>query len=132
QMRDQWSHDSPPLPISLTNDDIKQITSGLTLHEPDTVSIPVNKEMLKKAFSGEQQYEESIGIKDGKETPDVYSKGVNFGIPVDSLDNTVHWYYKGRPAGRGQQGNQRFYTQVQDKVILNILKNNQWLRPIYF
>src|SRR5699024_7834418 len=81
QMRDQWSHDSPPLPISLTNDDIKQITSGLTLHEPATVSIPVNKEMLKKAFSGEQQYEESIGIKAGKETPDVYSKGLKLWSP---------------------------------------------------
>src|SRR5699024_12309935 len=87
-----------------------QITSRLTLHETETVSILVNKEMLKKAYSGEQQYEESIGIKAGKDTPDVYSKGVNFGIPVDSLDNTVHWYYKGQPAGRGQQGNQRVYT----------------------
>src|SRR5699024_2296158 len=50
QMRDQWSHESPPLPISLTDEEIEQITSGLTLHQPDTVSIPVNKELLKNAF----------------------------------------------------------------------------------
>src|SRR5699024_11321975 len=62
----------------------------------------------------------------------VYSKGVDFGIPVDSLDNEVSWYYEGRSAGQGPQGNTRYYTQVQDEVILNMLRNNQWLRPIYF
>ncbi|HLR25006.1 MAG TPA: DUF2723 domain-containing protein [Fodinibius sp.] len=132
QMRDQWSHESPPLPISLTDTEIEQITSGLTLHKPDTVSIPVNKELLKKAFSDKQEYRESIGVKPPDTALNVYSKGVGFNMPVDSLDNRVYWYYKGRPAGADQQGNQRYFTQVQDKVIMDILRTNKWLRPIYF
>ena len=131
QLRDQWSHESAPLPISLTNEDIEQITGNLTLHEPDTVSIPVNKQLLKKAFSGPKKYKETVGVK-----PDtslgIYSKGIDFNIPVDSLDNKVYWYYKGRSAGRDRQGNPRYYTQVQDKVIMDILRTNKWLRPVYF
>ncbi|MDX1637246.1 MAG: DUF2723 domain-containing protein [Balneolaceae bacterium] len=131
QLRSQWSHESAPLPISLTDEEIDQITQSLTLHEPDTVEIPVNKELLKSAFSDDNTYKETIGVK-----PDtalsLFREGVDFGIPVDSLDNTVSWYYEGRSAGRDQQGNRRFYTQVQDKVILDILETNRWLRPVYF
>jgi len=131
QLRDQWSHESAPLPISLNDKEVEQITSSLSLHQPDTVTIPVNKDLLQSAFSEDQRYKESIGVK-----PDtalnLYSKGVDFRIPVDSLDNEVKWYFEGRPAGRDQQGNRRFYTQVQDEVILDILKTNKWLRPIYF
>ncbi|MCW9708184.1 glycosyltransferase family 117 protein [Fodinibius salsisoli] len=131
QLRDQWSHESPPLPISYTDEDIERLTSELPLHQPDTMSIPVNKDLLRQAFSDSNQYRETIGVKPDT-TVGVYSKGVDFGIPVDSLDNEVSWYYEGRPAGRDRQGNQRYFLQVQDQVILNILRNNKWLRPVYF
>ncbi|MDZ7693366.1 MAG: hypothetical protein U5K69_19990 [Balneolaceae bacterium] len=62
----------------------------------------------------------------------IYREGIDFSIPIDSLDNEVSWYYQGRSAGQDQQGNRRFYTQVQDEVILDILKTNRWLRPVYF
>jgi hypothetical protein len=131
QLRDQWSHESAPLPISLTDKEIEQITSSLSLHQPDTISIPVDKELLKGAFSGDNKYKETIGVK-----PDtalqLFRDGVDFGIPVDSLDNEVSWYYQGRSAGNDQEGNPRYYTQVQDEVILDILKTNRWLRPVYF
>ena len=131
QLRDQWSHESSPLPISLTDDEIDQITSGYSLHEPDTLSIPVNKEMLKEAFSSSNSYQEKIGVQPSKEAP--YSiNGIDFNIPVDSLDNSVSWYYEGRSIGADRQGNQRYYTQVQDEVILDILRTNDWLRPVYF
>ncbi|MDR8392300.1 DUF2723 domain-containing protein [Aliifodinibius sp. S!AR15-10] len=131
QLRDQWSHESAPLPISLTDQEIADITESLTLYEPDTVNIPVNKDLLRSAFSGDQTYKETIGVKPDTSLQ-LYKEGVDFNMPVDSLDNEVSWYYEGRPAGRDQEGNQRFYTQVQDKVILDILKTNQWLRPVYF
>jgi len=131
QLRDQWSHESPPLPISFTDEQIEQMTSSLSLHQPDTISIPVDKELLTKAFADSNRYRETIGVKPDTSL-NVYSKGVDFGIPVDSLDNEVSWYYEGRSAGQGPQGNTRYYTQVQDEVILNMLRNNQWLRPIYF
>lgn len=131
QLRDQWSHESPPLPISFTDEEIEQITSNLSLYEPDTISIPVEKDLLKRAFSGTKSYKETIGVKPDTSL-EIFSKGIDFEIPVDSLDNEVSWYYEGRSAGQDRQGNQQFYTQVQDKVILNILRNNRWLRPVYF
>lgn len=131
QLRDQWSHESAPLPISLSDEEIEQITSGLTLHNPDTVRIPVEKDLLKGAFSSDSNYKETIGVKPDTSL-ELFRNGVTFGIPVDSLDDEVSWYYEGRSAGTDQQGNQRFYTQVQDKVILDILKTNRWLRPVYF
>jgi len=131
QLRDQWSHESPPLPISLTDQEIDEITGGYSLHQADTVSIPVDKDMLREAFSGPKEYKEEIGVKPDTSL-DIYSKGIDFGMPVDSLDNRVWWYYQGRPAGTDQQGNKRYYTQVQDDVIMNILRTNDWLRPVYF
>lgn len=131
QLRDQWSHESAPLPISLTDQEIEQITSNLSLYEPDTITIPVDKQLLRSAFSGDNTYKETIGVK-----PDtalgLFREGVDFGMPVDSLDNQVSWFYQGRPAGRDAEGNQRYYTQVQDELILDMLKTNRWLRPVYF
>ncbi|MDZ7693367.1 MAG: hypothetical protein U5K69_19995 [Balneolaceae bacterium] len=53
QLRDQWSHESAPLPISLTDEEIEQMTQSLTLYEPDTVRIPVEKDLLRSAFSSD-------------------------------------------------------------------------------
>ncbi|NGP87911.1 DUF2723 domain-containing protein [Aliifodinibius halophilus] len=131
QLRDQWSHESAPLPISLSDDEIEQMTQNYNLHEPDTISIPVNKDLLRSAFSGDNKYKEKIGVKPDTSL-EIYSKGVDYNIPVDSLDNEVSWYYKGRSLGKGRDGKQRHYTQVQDEVILDILKTNRWLRPVYF
>lgn len=131
QLRDQWSHESAPLPISLTNEEIEEMTSSLSLYEPDTLSIPVNKDLLKSAFSSAEQYKEKIGVKPSK-SMGLYMEGIDFDIPVDSLDDEVSWYYRGRSAGTDRQGNQRYYTQVQDEVVLDILRTNNWLRPIYF
>src|SRR5699024_5634014 len=61
QLRDQWSHDSVPLPISLTNRQIKKLTSQAHIYQPDTISIPVNKKMLSKAYLSPQKYREAIG-----------------------------------------------------------------------
>ena len=42
------------------------------------------------------------------------------------------WRVRGRHAGKDAQGNDRYYLQTQDRVILDLIKNNQWKRPIYF
>jgi hypothetical protein len=140
QLRDDWTHNSAPLPISLTNKQIKKMTTQLYPYQPDTISIPVNEKMLKKAFSGPHQYHEEIGLnhkhigsKKGKEykTPSGMEK-TWFHMPIDSLDDSVTWYYKGRYAGKDQKGNKHYYLRTQDRVALNIIKNNHWLRPIMF
>jgi hypothetical protein len=140
QLRDQWSHNSAPLPISLTNKQIKKLTTQLYPYQPDTISIPVNKKMLKKAFSGPHQYHEKIGLKRkhiGSKKDKEYKtpsgmKKTWFKMPIDSLDDSITWYYKGRYAGTDKKGNKHYYLRTQDRVALNIIKNNHWLRPIMF
>ncbi len=57
---------------------------------------------------------------------------MKFSIPVDSLDNSIHWFFQGRYAGSGPNGKKLYYTMVHDDVVLNILRNNHWARPVYF
>lgn len=130
QLRDQWSHESPPLPITLSDEEINELTGSLEMHQPEEITLPVEKEMLSEAFSGDENYKKALGVPDT--SFHIFQEGLDFGMPVDSLDDEVSWMYEGRSAGQDQQGNPRFYTQVQDEVILDILENSNWLRPIYF
>jgi len=132
QLRDQWSHESAPLPISLTDDEIEELTKGYELHQPDTVRIPVNKDLLRSSFSASGEYRKAIGVQSDTAL-NVYEEAVDFGMPVDSLDSELAWYFEGRRApGTDRQGNKRYYTQIQDEVIIDILKTNKWLRPVHF
>jgi len=131
QLRDQWSHESAPLPISLTDEEVAEITSTYTRWEPKTITVPVNKEMLKEAFSEDPEYKEAIGVKPDT-TLRILQTGTDFEMPVDSLDDALSWYYAGRSFGQDQQGNEVNYLQTQDALILDIIETNKWLRPIYF
>ncbi|MDR9418803.1 protein O-mannosyl-transferase family [Gracilimonas sp.] len=131
QLRDQWSHESAPLPISLSDEEVERVTSGITQWQPKTVEIPVDKEMLRNAFSDDRNYKESIGVKPDTSLP-ILQKGIDFEMPVDSLDEVVSWRLNGRLYGEDPQGNRVYYMQVQDRLILDILRTNNWLRPVYF
>lgn len=130
QLRDQWSHESAPLPINLTDEQVEQMTSGLSQWRSQNISIPVNKDMLRKAFSEDNDYKEAIGVKNS-EIP-ILQSGTDFEMPVDSLDEVVTWNLPGRLYGRDQEGNEIRYLQTQDRLILEILESNNWLRPVYF
>lgn len=144
QLRDRQTHESLPLPIDLTDEEIARMTSQLELHQPGEYSIPVDKELLHSVFETSpaqiedttnqfmagQSYLETLEI-----TPVLQNQiqmAVPYSVPVDSLDDEVTWSLQGRSAGSDAQGNPRFYLQTQDKMILEILANNQWLRPVYF
>ncbi len=131
QLRDQWSHESAPLPISLSDEEIARVTAGISQWQPKEIEIPVDKEMLKRAFSNEMNYKEQIGVKPDTSLP-ILRKGTDFEIPVDSLDDQVAWQLNGRLYGKDQQGNNIYYLQTQDHLILDILRTNNWLRPVYF
>ncbi|HET8866308.1 MAG TPA: DUF2723 domain-containing protein [Gracilimonas sp.] len=131
QLRDQWSHESAPLPISLSDEEIERVTSGISQWQPQTIQIPVDKDMLREAFSDDQSYKESIGIKPDTSLS-ILQKGVDFEMPVDSLDDVVNWQLNGRFYGEDPQGNPIYYLQTQDRLILDILQTNNWLRPVYF
>lgn len=131
QLKNQWSHESAPLPFSYTDQQIDQITSRIDRWEPKTITIPVNKEALRVAFSEDQKYKEAIGVR-ADTSLQILKTGVDFEIPVEELDDELRWRVEGRLYGRDQQGNGIYYMQVQDLMIIDLLQSNNWLRPIYF
>lgn len=143
QMRDRQTHESLPLAITLTDEEIDQMTSQLELHQPGEISIPVHKDLLSAVFEASfEQLEDTTTTQFRSLIPDhiqmnemLYNQirmATPFSILVDELDDEMRWYLQGRSAGRDSQGNERFYLQTQDKMILHLLENNMFLRPIYF
>mgnify|MGYP003634011041 CR=1 FL=1 len=131
QLKKQWSHESAPLPINLSDEEIDNMTAGLSAWQPTQLSIPVDKEMLRKAFSEDSQYKEAIGVKPDNEIP-ILQTGTDFEMPVDSLDDAMSWRFDGRLYGSNANGENIYYLQTQDRMILELIKSNNWLRPIYF
>lgn len=130
QMRDRQTHESLPLPINLTDEEIDRLTSQFELHEPGEIRIPVDKQLLSNVFSGQSL--ETTGQQVTPVLENQIRSAVPYSLPVEELDDEVSWYLEGRPAGRDQQGNERFYLQAQDVIVLELLRENKWLRPVYF
>lgn len=131
QLKKQWSHESAPLPINMSDAEIDRITERIEQWQPQTFTLPVDKDMLKKAFSEDFDYKEAIGVKPDTSL-EILQSGTDFEMPVDSLDDEVVWNVQGRLYGRNQQGQEVRYMQVQDLMIVELIKSNNWLRPIYF
>jgi len=132
QLRDRQTHESLPLPIELSDEEIEEMTSGLSLFNPQDIVIPVDKPLLKQAFSEEVEINELTGIQRSGNFEYQARSAVPYSIPVDSLDDEVSWHLEGRFAGTDGEGNRRHYLQVQDQMVLEILRSNQWLRPVYY
>lgn len=144
QLRDRTTHESLPLPIDLTDQEIEEMTSQLELFDPQQIVIPVDKDLLKSVFEANpEQLEDSTsrffrggGLPGDVElTPMLFDQlrmAEDYSIPVEEMDDQVSWYLEGRSAGRDSRGNERFYLQTQDKMILHMLRNNRWVRPVYF
>ena len=143
QMRDRQTHESLPLAITLSDEEIDRMTSQLELHNPGEISIPVRKDLLQAIFeSTADQLEDTTSNQFRSLIPDdiemnemLYNQirmATPFSVSVDELDDEMSWYLQGRSAGRDSQGNERFYLQTQDRMIIHLLENNMFLRPIYF
>lgn len=144
QMRDRQTHESLPLAITLTDEQIEHMTTRLELHQPGDFVVPVRKDLLSTVFEAlPEQLEDPNGtfFRAGEFPEDISINGmlhnqirmaVPFSVPVEELDDEVRWFVEGRPAGRDSQGNERFFLQTQDKMVLHLIENNMWLRPIYF
>jgi len=142
QLRDEWSHKSPPLPISFTNKQLDQLSQKFNFNKPSdfytphTISIPVDKNYIRYRQSdpnNTEKYAEEghIGLVKNKNYV-LRSPKMKYSIPIDSLDSTVTWHYQGRYLGTNRSGKKLYYTMIHDDVVLNILKNNKWARPVYF
>jgi hypothetical protein len=143
QLRDRTTHESLPLAIDLTDEEIDDMTSRLELHQPTEITLPVPKNLLKSAFEADpntfgETADTSIisqlppGVEYNEMVHNQLAMASPYSMPVDSLDNEETFFLEGRSAGRDRQGNERYYLQTQDKMVLELLQNNLWLRPIYF
>ncbi|MEX0686069.1 MAG: DUF2723 domain-containing protein [Balneolales bacterium] len=145
QMKNKWNHESPPVPISLTDEEVDRLEDKYDFqrpqdfHQPGEIVISVDKELLKQHHEGvigaetsiesSVEYMEPIGA-DGDKV--VNTTEMSFEIPVDELDDEVAWDFEGTLLGENRQGNKMYYTRIQDDMILEILRSNQWIRPVYF
>ncbi|MEX2585952.1 MAG: DUF2723 domain-containing protein [Balneolaceae bacterium] len=132
QLRDRQTHESLPLPIRMNDEQLSETTSSLTLHKPREYVIPVNKGLLSAFFEEGVDPTSIDSITVDEVSLNQAKMATPYSLPVDSLDNTMRWYVEGRFAGQDNQGNPRYYLQVQDLMVIELIRNNLWLRPIYF
>ena len=110
QLKNQWSRESAPLPISLSDAQIDNLT--VTRFNPGTVRIPIDAELLQsesEVFSGR--------------------------IDVSRFDSTMEWDLKGRVVGYGMNDEPISILYAADWAALNMIHTNAqqgWKRPIYF
>ncbi|HEX7069882.1 MAG TPA: DUF2723 domain-containing protein, partial [Rhodothermales bacterium] len=105
QLKNQWSRESAPLPISIPNDQIEQMT--VAAWRPQRVSLPVTRDLLT----------EQPALQHAVDDPSM-------------LPDSLVWTLVGRPYN--EQINMLF---VADQVAFDILNTNAaqgWERPIYF
>jgi hypothetical protein len=118
QMKNKWNYEAPPVPMSITDEEVDRIEEKFQFTRPDhfwrpqEVVIPVDKNKLANLVE--------------------QNPNAGFETPLELLDNEVRFYYEGNFLAQDQQGNKMYYTRVQDDMVLDILRTNQWERPIYF
>lgn len=139
QMKNKYNYEAPPVPISYSDEQIENIEDKFSFqrptdfYRPQELVIPVNKDLLRSAFEDTSRIGESTQIGEQNSFYDVpYAPDMSFDIPVDQLDDEVRWFYQGNYLGSDRQGNELYYTRIQDDMILDILKTNNWVRPVYF
>ncbi|MBO6575730.1 MAG: DUF2723 domain-containing protein [Rhodothermales bacterium] len=107
QLKNQYSRDSEPLPISLPDDQIRDL--GIAPWQPQELSLPVPKERL---FGGE-----TAALAD-------YDSSL--------VQSPMRWQLDGRPYPLDPNINLLYGV---DQVVLNMIMTNaqqDWQRPIYF
>ncbi len=130
QMKNDWNYDSPPVPIDLTDTEVERLDEKFQFrraedfHEPGDITIPVDREFLQQVYAGESDFPWAPSGDIPEE--------MGFGVPLEELDDEVTWHFEGTYLGTDRQGNDMHYTRVQDDMVLEILRTNRWVRPVYF
>ena len=140
QLKNQWNHNSPPIKISYTNNQIDHLQDKFNFDKPSdfwtpkTVKIPINKKALEEHFSPAPSGYPKPGSKAARQDSNyvLHDPAMKFDVPIDSLNSDLSWYYQGRYMGKDQSGQKKYYTMIQDDMVMNILRNNINKRPIYF
>lgn len=141
QLKNQWSHESPPIKFSVTDDQIGRLEEKFSSQRaedwwtPQTVVIPVDKELLRGKTENPDNTKQWFALESrsplNPDAPLPTFNDMSFDVPVDSLDNQISWFYQGNFLGRFQD-QEIYYTRIQDDMVMDILKSNDWIRPVYF
>lgn len=129
QMKNLWSHEAPPVPIDLTDAEVDRLNDKFQFrrssdfHQPGEISIPVDTDFLQSVYAGEVDFPWA---------PEEIPREIGFGVSMEQLDQEVSWHLEGIFLGRDRYGNEMFYTRIQDDMVLEILRTNRWVRPVYF
>ncbi|MFO8030320.1 MAG: DUF2723 domain-containing protein [Cyclonatronaceae bacterium] len=129
QMKNLWSHEAPPVPIDLTDAEVDRLNEKFQFrrssdfHQPGDISIPVDTDFLRRVYAGEVDFPWA---------PEEVPEEMGFGIPLEQLEQEIRWHLEGIFLGRDRDGNEMFYTRIQDDMVLEILRTNRWVRPVYF
>jgi hypothetical protein len=105
QLKNQWSRESAPLPISLSDDRIEEL--GVVRWTPREVALPVDRQQLLR------QDEMVISHQD-----------------TSQIESPMRWQIEGRPYSRDMN-----VLYGADVAALDILRTNAyqgWTRPVYF
>jgi len=141
QLKNQWSHESPPIKFSVDDEQISRLEQKFSSQRmedwwtPQTVVIPVDKALLSGLKNQPENMRQWFSL-DSKsplnpDAPLPSYQQMGFDMPVDSLDNQVSWFFQGNFLTRFQD-QEIYYTRIQDDMVMDILKSNDWLRPVYF
>ena len=111
QLKNQWSRESAPLPIPMSEREIDALAADLW--EPRTIQLPVDSALLA------EESEVFIGQADRS-----------------MIDSSMTWTLRGRPIGTDPQtGESRYLLYGADWAALNIVAGaaaDGWKRPVYF
>jgi predicted outer membrane lipoprotein len=111
QLKNQYSRESSPLPIGMSERDIDGL--GASLWEPRTIQLPVDPVLFS------EESEVFIGQADRS-----------------MIDSSMTWTLRGRPFGTDPQtGETRHLLYGADWAALNIIAGaaaDGWKRPVYF
>ncbi len=126
QMKNQWNHNAPPVPMSFTDAEVEEMDTP-SLFQPQEFSVPVDKDMLRQRLEDPDNPVSGDPLGEAEFAQLDFIEEMGFGIPIEDLDDEMRWEFEGTPLGDG-----RHMMRVQDEAALDIIQTNQWVRPIYF
>lgn len=109
QMKNKPNYEAPAVPILLSDEQVDRLEEKFDFRRPGDFWTPQTVEI-----------------------PVMYHSEADFGMPADLVDPSIRFFVEGQPLGTDPQGNRLYYTRVQDDMVLEILRSNEWRRPVYF
>ncbi len=142
QIKNRWNYDAPPVKLSFTDREIRDIEQKFRFerdsdfHTPRDVRIPFDRERFGRMIAEERapdQISMQEHIESGStEWPDnLHMPEFTFHTPLEEMDDYIEFFYQGQVLF--SDGDRSFYyTRIQDDVTFDIIENNLNERPIYF